>query len=297
MPDNLYGSSNSYWRSAICQEKFGRDKFPPTFWAFCQVADIAKLEQMISQAESVDSETAQLILEPTIKDCDSIIDRWLERLGVGVIQTSCYDICLTERSDSAAVKCKERDNGECILTRFPGPNVDIYPSCLLAASAREPRAVERFWDIMNVFWNKDRVQRWKTEIFGDEKDLRKPRHGCFNLLSLGWQARMRWCEGRFALRPMENADSRTLKVQFLYQKGLSNAFDEVDLLTTIPESPRGRYDSRGRDLVRIISKYKDSEEPELEAIASGDVLTVTTSDPETMPLPGWALLEIQWYLR
>ncbi|GMF71439.1 unnamed protein product [Aspergillus oryzae] len=96
---------------------------------------------------------------------------------------------------------------------------------------------------------------------------------------------------------MENADSRTLKVQFLYQKGLSNAFDEVDLLTTIPVSPRGRYDSRGRDLVRIISKYKDSEEPELEAIASGDVLTVTTSDPETMPLPGWALLEIQWYLR
>ncbi|RAQ61037.1 hypothetical protein COH20_011032 [Aspergillus flavus] len=129
---------------AICQEKLGRETFPPTFWAFCQVADIAKLEQMISQAESVDSETAQLILEPTIKDCDSIIDRWLERLGVSVTQTSCYDISLTERSDSAAVKCKERDNGECILTRFPGPNVDIYPSCLLAASAREPRAVERF---------------------------------------------------------------------------------------------------------------------------------------------------------
>ncbi|KAB8270722.1 hypothetical protein BDV30DRAFT_241210 [Aspergillus minisclerotigenes] len=42
---------------SICQEKLGRDKFPPTFWAFCQVADIAKLEQMISQAESVDSET------------------------------------------------------------------------------------------------------------------------------------------------------------------------------------------------------------------------------------------------
>ncbi|KAJ1712711.1 hypothetical protein NYO67_5116 [Aspergillus flavus] len=158
---------------AICQEKLGRETFPPTFWAFCQVADIAKLEQMISQAESVDSETAQLILEPTIKDCDPIIDQY-----------------------SAAVKCKERDNGEYILTRFPGPNVDIYPSCLLAASAREPRAVER-----------------------------------------------------------------------------------------------------GRGLVRIIGKYKDSEEPELEAIASGDVLTVTTSDPETMPLPGWALLEMQWYLR
>ncbi|KAF7624401.1 hypothetical protein AFLA_008110 [Aspergillus flavus NRRL3357] len=121
-------ASYLFWplEPTICQEKFGRDKFPPTFWAFCQVADIAKLEQMISQAESVDSETAQLILEPTIKDCDSIIDRWLGRL------------------DSAAVKCKERDNGECILTRFPGPNVDIYPSCLLAASAREPRAVERF---------------------------------------------------------------------------------------------------------------------------------------------------------
>lgn len=35
----------------------------------------------------------------------------------------------------------------------------------------------------------------------------------------------------------------------------------------------------------------------MEAIASGDVFTVTTSDPETMPLPSWALLETQWFLR
>ncbi|KAE8329183.1 hypothetical protein BDV39DRAFT_172696 [Aspergillus sergii] len=92
---------------------------------------------------------------------------------------------------------------------------------------------------MNVIWGKDRVQRWKTEIFGDENNLRKPRHGCFNLLSLGWEAHMRWCEGRFALRPMDNAYSRILKVQLVYQRGLSNALDEVELLTTIPESPCG----------------------------------------------------------
>lgn len=61
---------------AVLREKIGREQVPPAFWAFCQVADVSKLERMIAIAESTqDTEIAELLLEPTIKDCDSVVAR------------------------------------------------------------------------------------------------------------------------------------------------------------------------------------------------------------------------------
>lgn len=60
----------------VLREKIGRERVPPAFWAFCQVADVSKLERMIVIAESTqDIEIAKLLLEPTIKDCDTVIAR------------------------------------------------------------------------------------------------------------------------------------------------------------------------------------------------------------------------------
>lgn len=118
-----------------------------------------------------------------------------------------------------AQQCKKRDNHTCILMRTPDPDTaHIYPNSLLNASTREPDAVARFWNIMSVFWDESRVQRWKADIFCDENNPEKPRHGCFNLLSLDKSTHALWGDGRFALRPMENADSRTLKVQLFLAK-------------------------------------------------------------------------------
>ncbi|OJD20267.1 hypothetical protein ACJ73_08400 [Blastomyces percursus] len=60
----------------ILKEKLSKDVVPPPFWAFCQLADIAKLEEMISDAEEApNTRVAQRLLEPTIDDCDSMIAR------------------------------------------------------------------------------------------------------------------------------------------------------------------------------------------------------------------------------
>lgn len=60
----------------ILKDRLARDKVPSPFWAFCQVADISKLNKLITIANSIeDGQTLELLLEPTIKDCDSIIDR------------------------------------------------------------------------------------------------------------------------------------------------------------------------------------------------------------------------------
>ncbi|KAE8420547.1 hypothetical protein BDV36DRAFT_249569 [Aspergillus pseudocaelatus] len=144
---------------AICQEILGMDKVPPAFWAFCQVADIAKLEEMIQDLESTNNtRLAQRALEPTIMDCSAAIDRWLQRLSVS--KSSSHPSNHSERSDTETRNCKKRDNHNCVLTRTPDPDAaHIYPNSLLNASKREPNAAARFWSIMNVFWDEGRVQR------------------------------------------------------------------------------------------------------------------------------------------
>lgn len=61
---------------AVLREKLNRHCVPPAFWAFCHVADISKLERMISLGEGAqNTEIAALLLEPTIKDCDLVLSR------------------------------------------------------------------------------------------------------------------------------------------------------------------------------------------------------------------------------
>ena len=43
--------------------------------------------------------------------------------------------------------------------------------------------------------------------------------------------------------------------------------------------------------------YKGSGEPEYKVVVSRDVFTLTTDDPERLPLPSWPLLEMQWHLQ
>lgn len=185
----------------------------------------------------------------------------------------------------------------CILTGLAEPEAaHIYPHCLLKATSREPKAVGRFWDIMKVFWDDDRVQKWKTEIFGDVQALQNPQDGCFNMLSLDKHAHALWKSARFAIRPVEKPDPKTLKIQFFWQKKSTDPITEISLLKE-PESSRGLFGDRGETLARPTGTNKETGEPELKAIASGDTFTMTTDDPQKLPLPSWPLLEMQWHLQ
>ncbi|EED20327.1 hypothetical protein TSTA_035530 [Talaromyces stipitatus ATCC 10500] len=78
-----------------------------------------------------------------------------------------------------------------------------------------------------------------------------------------------WGAGHFALRSMEKLDFKTLKVQFYWERKLLNGVTEIKLLT----------------------------EPKSTPVVSGDTFTLTTPDPDRLPLPSWSLLEIQWHLQ
>jgi hypothetical protein len=79
-------------------------------------------------------------------------------------------------------------------------------------------------------------------------------------------------------------------------KKLSNGVAELDLLTE-PKSSRGLYGDREYSFSVPIGTYKENGEPEYRAVVSGDVFTLTTHDPERLPLPSWPLLEMQWHLQ
>ncbi|KAL5340817.1 hypothetical protein BJX70DRAFT_95472 [Aspergillus crustosus] len=201
-----------------------------------------------------------------------------------------------ERSSTASRNCKKRDKQRCILTGLAYPDAaHIYPHCL-KATTREPRAVGRFWDILNLFWDEDRVKKWKEDIFGNTEHLQDAKDGCFNLLSLDKYAHSLWGKGRYALRPLAGSDSKTLKVQLFWQRSSSDGLAEIDLLTE-PKSSRGLYGDRDNSLPVRTGACKSNGEPEYRAIASGDIFTIETHDPEHLPLPSWPLLEMQWYLQ
>ncbi|EFW23403.1 hypothetical protein D8B26_006892 [Coccidioides posadasii str. Silveira] len=107
--------------------------------------------------QAPNAKIAQLCLEPTIKDCDSAIARWLQNLSARNTTTSG-----TDRSTTASRNCKERDQSKCVLTGWEEPDTaHIYTHSLIKASGREPRAVGRFWDILGLFWEEERVEQWK----------------------------------------------------------------------------------------------------------------------------------------
>jgi hypothetical protein len=158
--------------------------------------------------------------------------------------------------------------------------------------------VQRFWRILGLFWNEDRVKSWQTAILPTGDNLRQPRDGCFNMLSLNKHAHALWGAARFALRPvLQTPDEKMLKVEFHWQKqSVVSSAAEVDLLAQ-PVSTRGFHGERGNVLMFTTGTFDEDGTPIFRGIRSGKVFTITTKDPVRLPLPSWPLLEMQWYLQ
>lgn len=101
-----------------------------------------------------------------------------------------------------------------------------------------------------------------------------------------------WGKGRFALRPVDKPDEKTLVLEFHWQKKMEWE-GNVDLMNA-PESSRGLDSYKiGGSSLSIPSGVKGQS----KKIKSGDTITMTTPDPEKLPLPNWDLLEMHWYLQ
>lgn len=176
----------------------------------------------------------------------------------------------------------------------------IFPYSMLNKSANisHPRykGQTAFWRLLKVFWDGDRVDKWRNKIFPDPQHPDTGVESCFNLICLAPSAHMIWDKGRFALKPLElSDDEKELTVQFFWQPQYKHKPDDrVDLL-------REPLSSEGLNLIEIEEKpifltYL-SEDRSPRTIRSGDTFTLTTDDPGSRPLPSWELLEMQWILQ
>jgi len=156
-------------------------------------------------------------------------------------------------------------------------------------------ACTQFWGLLYIFWGEDRVNKWKKAIFPDSRNPRTGVDRCFNLISLDPSAHSKWSRGLFALKPLKlSSDRKQLTVQFFWQ--VPSKYDiasRIDLLTE-PISSKGldRLGNASGCLPRCVEDLTLTP-----YISSGDVFTLTTKDPEKLPLPSMDLLEMQWVLQ
>jgi hypothetical protein len=158
---------------------------------------------------------------------------------------------------------------------------------------KSSKMIPKFWNLLRLFWDKDRVEKWNRKIFPDSQNPDVGVERCFNLISLAPHAHDMWNRGLFALKPLKlSRNQKKLTVQFFWQvPGNYNMESRINLLTK-PTS------SEGLEIVKdgyFLNHLKDNNSAPL--IRSGETFTFTTNDPENLPLPSLELLEMQWILQ
>jgi hypothetical protein len=156
--------------------------------------------------------------------------------------------------------------------------------------------IPKFWNLLRLFWDKDRVDKWHKTIFPDSQNPDVGVERYFNLISLSPNAHDMWNRGVFALKPLNLSRNRKkLTVQFFWQvPGNYNTESRINLLTKPTSSEGLEIVGDGYFLSRL---ENNSSGPRIRPIRSGETFTFTTNDPENLPLPSLELLEMQWILQ
>jgi len=154
--------------------------------------------------------------------------------------------------------------------------------------------IPNFWNLLRLFWDEDRVEKWRSTIFPNSQNPNVGVESYFNLISLSSHAHEMWNKGLFALKPLKlSRDRKKLTVQFFWQvPGGYKIKSRIDLLTEPASSEGKNVVGDGYWLTRL---ENDGLTP--RNICSGETFTFTTNDPKNLPLPSLELLEMQWVLQ
>ncbi|OJD17960.1 hypothetical protein AJ78_01991 [Emergomyces pasteurianus Ep9510] len=205
------------------------------------------------------------------------------------------------RSKQGADLCRKRDK-TCVLTKSTDPThvCHIIPYSLGRRTVFERT---QFWRTLGLFWDQSSVSQLR-EFVGE-----KSTETAENFLLFAPTVHACWDEQLFALQPLSmSTDKKTLTVKFFWL--CPTGLDSLRLSTTaLPEDPTQEFTVEPPSFPANLSqggrKCGYAERPNLriyncqtnELISSGQVITLTTEDAESMPLPDFKLLELQWKLH
>ena len=144
--------------------------------------------------------------------------------------------------------------------------------------------VNLFWRTLRIFWTEERVNQWCRAVFGNNDGTEKPK----NLITLSPNAHKMHTRGYFALEPVElDSDRKKLTLCFWWLKQGQSA-EEVSV-RDVPDLT-ATYDPQG-DRLGLLNMHT------YRPLRSGDVIVLTTPDPDTHPLPDIRILEMQWVMN
>ncbi|GES66317.1 hypothetical protein ATEIFO6365_0013028500 [Aspergillus terreus] len=188
----------------------------------------------------------------------------------------------TERCYTAKRVAFERDDGLCIVTRMGEPvsPCHVYPPTIQKMPAQKRQS---FWSLLNLFWLDKTIAKWEEYISGPDGT-----EVISNLLCLSESVHGLWRKARFALEPVAmSEDKKTLVLRFWWLP--LRKYSKWVRVTDSPSLPSdldaGPFNAKLWDCVTE------------ERIRSGQLFTMTTADPESMPLPSFELLRMQWILN
>lgn len=186
------------------------------------------------------------------------------------------------RDSSLTGPCLKRDNNRCLITEagMPLEVAHIYPYSM--HKQEETTELRKFWDTLQFFWAKEKVDAWRNAISG-----LKGTETLINRLSLAPSAHRYWGNTMFALKPLKRSeDGTSMEVQFFWLPRNSPGARTI----ATPPVIHNDMESTG-DNIRLFNCA------DCTIIKSGRVLTFTTDDPKDKPLPSYALLDLQWALH
>ncbi|EGE77407.2 hypothetical protein BDDG_00344 [Blastomyces dermatitidis ATCC 18188] len=209
----------------------------------------------------------------------------------------------TTRSSSKKVTelCRKRDK-TCVLTKATEPTnaCHIIPYSL---GHRRLHQITYFWRTLSLFWDQSKISELQDFV------TQKSTETTENLLLLAPHVHAYWDKQLFALQLLSiSNDKKSLTVKFFWL--CPSSLDSLRLSTaTLPEDPSQEFTVEplsfpanlgqgGRECVygeRPNIRLFNCEANEL--ISSGQVITLTTEDPESLPLPDLKLLDLQWKLH
>ncbi|KAJ9239662.1 hypothetical protein DTO169E5_4174 [Paecilomyces variotii] len=188
-----------------------------------------------------------------------------------------------KRSDTAENACAERDSGSCIIEKVQDPvdKCHIFPSAL----GKEPDNTmqRRLWAMLEMYWSPTKIEAWQRQVTGPALT-----EHCANLICLTPSARRLWEKARFALKPFEpSEDKKKMQVQFFWMP--THQYSKFVRWTMPPSIPS---DLKCGNLgAKLWNGNQDKR------MISGDMITITTENPDTNPLPSFDLLQMQWILH
>jgi hypothetical protein len=303
-PDEAFNIQSPERTRALTElkEAIRKDAVKAPFWGCMQVCDLSKLQELLVAACT--SPALFALLEDS---CLSIPLRWMRRPPRDQVSSTPSTLSSNAASNGKAPRntrveklkklAQERDQNMCVLTKHSVHEVaHIFPRSMIVPKppTNLESSIPPFWKLLDCFFEPDRLNRWRSQIFKDPSDPTKATDGCHNLICLSPDAHALWARGMFALRPISlSNDRKELLVQFYWQPRPSHdRFGSVNLVES-PGSSEGLISVERN--VLVVGPGDITAAP--QTIKSGDTFLLTTTDPDTRPLPSFDLLEMQWHLQ